>query len=328
MTPGKPSYLICVAALLAAAALMMLAGGCRHDSSVSLSESRVRTEQQPHMPQVWVSLGEAYAQEKMYNDAYIAYKQAIELDDQNFQALLGLAESCFQLQDPETGLEWVAKALELQPEAPAALGLRGRLYLISGKLDQALPDLEKAVNHDPSRLEERLGLIAAYRAKGQNRQALIQAAKTVKQFPTSARAHSANAALLEVAKALDHAEQEYHLAIKYDPALLRAKFGLASLLVHRKKDLTEARKLALEVDAEGPGDGTARGLAAWSYYLEGKERDALRELIQVHQQHPENLTVLLWINQAAGEMGERDVARAAAYNIRAILKERGFTRQP
>jgi len=323
---GKPSHLVRLGALLTASVLVILTGGCREKSSSSLSGSRMQTEQQPNMPETWIALGDAYAEKKMYNDAFIAYKRAVELESQNFEALLGLAESCFQLQDPETGLEWVTQALGLRPEEPAALGLRGRLYLISGKLDQALPDLENAVNQDPSLLETRLALIAAYRTKGRNRQALNQAAKTVKHFPTSARAHSSYAALLEVAKELDRAEEEYRLAIKHDPGLLRAKFGLASLLVRRKKDLEEARRLSLEVDAEGPGDGTARGLAAWSYYLQGKERDALRELIQVHQQHRENLTVLLWINQVASDMGERDVARAAAANIRAILKERGFVR--
>jgi len=290
--------------------------------SPDLEAAQARVRRQPSTPDAWVSLGEAYLKAHRHNDAFIAYRRALRIDEHSFDALCGLGEASLRLGDAYGALEWAERALQRKPNDPGALGLRGRARLAMGRINQGLPDLERAAGLDHSLLETRLALVSAYHASRQSDRALSQAAKLATQFPEEARAHYLYAALLEAKGRLPEAEREYREAVRLDGKLNSAKFALALALIHQNKRLDEARRLAIEVDAVEPGDGTAAGLAAWALFLSGKQEEGLRELALVHRKHPGNRQVVVWIKSGALQAGNTELAEAAAKTLQAMSAAR------
>lgn len=313
-------------ALLLLAGAVLLLVGCKPPAPRELANARKRVEQQPHTAHAWNALGRAYMSEKMYNDAYIAFKRALALDDRDYDARYGLAEACYFLADPQSGLGWIKLALERKPNEPAAIGLRGRLYLASGDVKRAVVDLEKAANLDPSLVDVRLALINAYRFQNRLDAALSQAEKLMQFFPGDARVHWVYGALLDQKGRLSEAEAQFRAAVEHDPSMTKAKYSLASVLVRSGKKLQEAERLAREVAEEGLGDGLPEGLAARALFLQGRRDQALRDLARACDQHPRNLQLLVWLYEMAKEMGQKEVAD----RTEAIIRQRlaGAAGQP
>ncbi len=300
------------------AAVWAVTAGCPSaPPSDSLEALRQQVRRQPESAEARVALGQAYLKAKLYNDAFIAYREAADLDPKHFGALRGLAETSLQLGDAQGALDWIGRALALQPNDPAALGLRGRARLATRQVAQALPDLERAANLDPNLLEVRLALLTAYRAARQDAQALNQAAKLAAQFPSDPRVRFAYGTVLDRQGRIGEATLQYRETLRLDPDHRAAKFALALALVQQRTQLDEARRLAAEVDAAGPGDGTAAGLAARALFLSGKQEEGLRELGLVYRRHPENMQVVQWIKEAALQAGRPEIAEAADNTLRA-----------
>ena len=300
------------------AAICLLTGGCRQSGAAGSPEAaRARTRQQPQSAAARVALGRACLDAKLYNDAFIAYREAANLDQKNFEALHGLGEASLLLGDAQGALTWAARALALKPDDAGALGLRGRARLATNQVEQALPELERAANLDPSLIDVRLALLSAYHAAHQDDQALAQAAKLTVQFPSDPRVRFAYGALLEKRELPAEAEKQYREALRLDPNHRVARFALALVLVHQHRQFSEARRLAAEVDASGPDNGTAAGLGAWALFLSGKQEEGLRELALVYKRHPENMQLVVWIREAALKAGQTELAEAAGKTLQA-----------
>ena len=287
--------------------------------SASVTAALLRVQRQPNTPDSWNVLGQAYMQEKMYNDAYIAFKRAWTMNQRSAAALRGLAEASLMLSNPQVGMDWIKQALAEDPRAGAAWGLRGRLKFAQGDTAGAFADLEHAGKLGPLSMNDCLTLTNIYLAQKKNSQAVAQAEETVRRFPLEAQAHHNYAVLLERLGRANDAEDELRLALTCDPKLLKDKLLLAQLLVRENRNLDEARSLALEVATKDPGDGTAAGVAARALYLKGKKQAGLRELLQVQSQFHDNAIVLYWIYQEASEAGEKQTAHAAASMLRQLM---------
>lgn len=304
---------------MVAAGLCLLAVGCGRRSAGGVEGARARVESQPSADS-WLALGQAYTHAQQYNDAFIAFRQALGYDASNFDALCGLSEASLYLADVQSAAQWANRALERRPDAPAALGLRGRARLASGDTAAALPDLERAASQDSSLLETRLALVAAYRSGRQSDLALNQAAKLAAQFGDQARVHYAYGVLLDERRQWPQAEREYREAVRLDPQMTAAKFALVLVLLNQHKGYDEAQKLAREIDGAAPGDGTAAGLAAWARFLSGQQQQGMRDLLEAYRRHSGNLQIIRWIQAAAVRMGRVDLADAASKTIDQMTK--------
>jgi tetratricopeptide (TPR) repeat protein len=294
--------------------MCLLASGCTWRAALGGGDARAQVERHP-TPEGWLALGQGYMTAKQFNDAFIAYRQALLLDSRSFEARCGLAEASLHLGDPHTALQWAEGALALRANAPTAVGLRGRARLALGDPTAALPDLEGAASADATQFETRLALVSAYQAQRRPDLARNQAAKLAGQFPQEARGHYVYALLLSQGRQWPQAEHEYREALRLDPTLTNAKLELAVVLVNEHKNYEEAERLATEVDAAVPGDGSAAGLAAWAQFLSGKQEAGLRALITAYQDHRYNVQIIRWIRDAALQMGRIDLATAADKEI-------------
>ena len=279
--------------------------------SPGLQAARLRVTTQPHTPDAWVSLGQAYTTDGLYNDAYIAYKKAWGMDQKNAEALRGLAEASLSLGNPQTGMGWVKQALALDSTDAASIGLRGRLKFAQGDVPGAMADITYAGKLGPLALKDSLALTNLYLAQRNPSQGLAEAADTVRRFPLEGQAHHNYAVLLDNQKRWNDAEDEYRLAFKCDPkGNLKDKLYLAQLLVRQKQKLDEARTLALEVATQEPMNGVPAAVASRALYLKGDKQSGYKELLNVQREFSNNVMILYWIYEESKELGDKPVEEA------------------
>ncbi len=291
---------------------LALGVGCgkRQTSAIDLAWQQVRAN--PNSAQAQIQLGDAYAVEEQYNEAFVHFRRAWEIDANSFDAAFKLAQTLLRLYDPHTGLKWIEQAIELNPQSAEAYELKGRLTMTKGQPATAIPVLKKALELDSQLLVARLNLVTAYKSTGQPQAATEAGAQAVAIAPEDASAHFAYADALEASGQDDPAEQHYRRAIELDPDLADPKLRLAMLLARNNKLLTEAYELSKKAQKLDPADGTAEAMAGWILFLSDEEHEGLKVLQNAAQSHPYNYRIWNRFALALKRAGYEDQARRAA----------------
>ncbi len=303
--------------LMLAGVALALGAGCGHREAAPLDAAWQQAQANPNSAQAQIELGDAYTAQDQYNEAFVHFDRAWQIDSNSFDAAFRLARTCLRLRDPHTGLEWIDAALEINPQSAEACELKGRLLMTKGQPRPAIPVLKKAVELDSELLVAHLNLVTAYKSTGQPKAATEVGAQAVAIAPEEAPAHFAYADALEMAGQDDLAEQHYRRAIELDPDLADPKLRLALLLTRNNKFLTEAYQLAKEAQKLNPADGTAEATAGWILFLSGEEREGLKVLQNAARSHPFNHRIWLRFAVALKRAGyEESAQRAAAIAMR------------
>jgi len=297
--------------MLAGVALA-LGAGCGRREAAPVDAAWQQVQANPNSAQAQIQLGDAYSAEEQYNEAFVHFGQAWQIDSNFFDAAFKLARTCLRLRDPHTGLAWIDGALAINPQSAEAYELKGRLLMTKGQPRAALPVLKKAVELDSGLLVAHLNLVTAYKSTGQPKAAIEVGAQAVAIGPEEASAHFAYADALEMAGQDDLAEQHYRRAIELDPDLADPKLRLALLLTHNNKFLTEAYQLAKEAQKLNPADGTAEATAGWILFLSGEEREGLKVLQSAALAHTYNHRIWLRFAVALKRAGHEESAQRAA----------------
>ncbi len=288
-------YMIAGLIVLAAAGLVVC--GCRR-SATATGAAHASVAQ-------LLQMGRKYADAGSYNDAYYQFTRAALADPSSFEANFQAAKACLKLADVEAGQKWIERALKLKPDSAEAYHLRGELYLLAGRFEQAARDFRKASRLDPQLLAARLNLVTALMGLGRYRQALEAAKEAVKLAPDDPSAHYAVGNVLERMNDTAGAEKEYRRALEFGPASLQ----LAMLLTREKRDLDYARELAKRAEEIDPADGLAAATAGYALYLMGYQRDGLTEILGAANRHPYNAELWKMAATVAAEAGYPEVAK-------------------
>jgi tetratricopeptide (TPR) repeat protein len=93
---------------------------------------------------------------------------------------------------PEEGIEFVKKAMRLNPIPPAYyLSYLGLAYRVSGQYEEAISAYKKALQKQPTFLFAHLGLAASYAPLGKNEEAHDEATEVLKIDPEFSLEHLA-----------------------------------------------------------------------------------------------------------------------------------------
>jgi tetratricopeptide (TPR) repeat protein len=101
-----------------------------------------------------------------YGESVTAFREAIRLKTDFFEAYTNLANAYGKLKKFDEGLSFFEDALRAYPESPAILSSAGLLYLNAGRSDGAIACLEKAASLDPNAAVHFYSLGIAYTQKG------------------------------------------------------------------------------------------------------------------------------------------------------------------
>ncbi len=115
---------------------------------------------------LYSALGATYEQRKDYKSAIDAYKNAIQLDRDNLDAIRGLAENLLNDGQIDAALDQYKVIADANPEDAQTYLRIAEIYRRQGKYDQAMDNLKKAEAMVPDLLEVPYNMAVVYQAQG------------------------------------------------------------------------------------------------------------------------------------------------------------------
>ncbi len=113
-----------------------------------LNEALRATTQNPSSPLAYTTLGSVYMELGQLNDAQIAFKQALALDHQYTDALLGLGIVYFRLDNPVAGIVTLERLVDLDASNSMAFYNLGYAYYRNKDYKKAESTLKKSIKLD------------------------------------------------------------------------------------------------------------------------------------------------------------------------------------
>src|ERR1022692_728341 len=114
---------------------------------------------------LYAALGATYEQRKDYKSAIDAYRQAIQLDRDNLDAIRGLAENLLNDGQIDAALDQYKVIADANPEDAQTYLRISEIYRRQGKYDEALESLKKAQGMVPDALEVPYNIAVVYQAQ-------------------------------------------------------------------------------------------------------------------------------------------------------------------
>lgn len=126
-------------------------------------------------------------------------------------------------------IEEARRGVELKPDY-AAYRVLGSAYLDAGRINEAIPTLEKALELNANGLQARLSLGRAYARQGRYDLALARYQELLQRVPTHAKLHLESGAVFQRAGRKQEAIALYRKAMELNPRWAEPYMTLASLL--------------------------------------------------------------------------------------------------
>jgi len=137
-------------------------------------------------PDYWIALenlGNAYRQQKRFDDARAPLERAVAVRPQDPEANYSLAMVYAQTDDTDRAYQYLQNALKLRPAYPEALNNLGVLYLRTRRRDDAVAQFEKCIRVAPGFDQSYLNLARVYSLEGNRDQARAVLVDLLKQHP-------------------------------------------------------------------------------------------------------------------------------------------------
>lgn len=246
-----------------------------------------------------LSKGEAYLKDSRFQEAALEFRNAIQLDDKLAVAHWGLARAYESLQRFPEMFDELKKTVELDQNNLDAKIKLGNYYLAASKGNAGLvAEAERLVKdvlqRDPKNVEGHILLSSVLFAQDRKDQALAELNQAIELDPSRAESYLSLSRFYLVTNEPAKAEEVFKKAISVNPgsALVHTEYGKYLVQVHRMPEAEAELKKAVEV---APSDRNARFVLA-SFYLVNKQLDKAEEtyraLADLDKEKPEGQAIL------------------------------------
>ena len=137
------------------------------------------------------NLGNAYRQEKNWDEARQTLERAVAVGPQDPEANYSLGMVFAQLNDNDQAYEYLQRALKARPGYPEALNNLGVLYLRTGRRDEAVASFEECIRVAPAFDQSYMNLARVYALEGSPDKARSVLLGLLKQHPAYVPAQQA-----------------------------------------------------------------------------------------------------------------------------------------
>ena len=135
-----------------------------------------------------VNLGNAYRQQKEWDEAKKVLQRAFEVEPDDPEVNYSLGMVCAQLDESDRAYEYLKRAVELRPVYPEALNNLGVLYLRTRRPEQAVHSFEECIRMAPEYDQSYLNLARVYVIEGRREKAREVLLQLLKQHPDHTQA--------------------------------------------------------------------------------------------------------------------------------------------
>jgi tetratricopeptide (TPR) repeat protein len=246
-----------------------------------------------------LSKGEAYLKDSKFQEAVLEFRNALQLDEKLAAAHWGLARAYESLQRFPEMFEELKKTIELDQNNLEAKNKLGNYYLVAGKgRPELIAEAERlakdVLQRDPKNIEGHILLSSIRFAQNQKDEALAELNRAIDLNPNRSESYLSLARFYIATNDLVKAEEVFKKALSIDPgsALVHSEYGKYLLRVNRPSEAEAELKKAVEV---APGDRNAR-LTLASFYIVNKQldkaEDTYKALVALEKDKPDSQAIL------------------------------------
>jgi tetratricopeptide (TPR) repeat protein len=280
---------------------------------VAVAEFRKVTELDPAFAAGFVSLGQAFMEERDYSAAVAPLKRALELDPNLAAAdqLLGYA-----LLAQGYAAEAIPHLARVQEQS--ALGIA---QIETGQFTEAIANLQAALQkrpNDPDLLYY-LGRASGLLSK-QSIDTLLAA------DPDSPRAHQAMGENYFVLRRMPEAEKEYREALRLRPDVPEVHLELGAVYAGSSQWAKAEQEFRAQAKLQ-PGNAEAAYRLGTALLEQGKAHEARMELLRADRLMPEMPETLYSLGKAASLEGDAAAAEKAWISLLSIEKQSSLAAQ-
>jgi tetratricopeptide (TPR) repeat protein len=306
--------LLWVVTLFVAAALL---GGCHSDPNVR--------------KQKYLESGKRYSTEGKYREAAIQFSNALKIDKNFADAHYQLAQTYVHLGQYGPAHSELLRTVDLQPTNYKARLDLGNLLMAARRTDDAASQANVVLAAQPNNPDVHALMSAIDLRRGQKDEALAEIQKALELEPKRAAFHE-DLALLQVgdpSKATS-AEDELKESVKLDPKSVNAKLLLAAFYM-RSGRWPEAEQMSKDAISTDPKSlGARRGLAQ-VYLRQGNQPQAeqvLRQASQDLSDNPQGVRVLAdyFVSTGQADKAKSEFASLAQKYPKNVSVQKGYIR--
>lgn len=174
--------------------------------------------------------------DEQYSEARRMFKEVLEKEPENVNAVLGIAQLDQLAMRPEEAAEGYRKAITLAPKDPKVMNLVAEYYVSQNDFAKAAELYERAIELDPDQKAYHYSLAVVLTKDGRLNESIPHFTQSV----GAAAAHYNVGRILFDQKRLDESEQQFLQALNKDPKLAEAQQWLQE--VRRARDAELARR--------------------------------------------------------------------------------------
>jgi tetratricopeptide (TPR) repeat protein len=304
----------CVIVLFVATALL---AGCHGDPNVRKHK--------------YLESGERYSAQGKYREAAIQYMNALKVDKNFADAHYALAQAYEHLGQLSGAYRELLRTVDLQPTNYKARIDLGNLFVAGGKPDDAQTQANAVLAAEPDNPDAHALLSAIDVRKGQKDQALIEMQRAIELDPNRAAFHE-DLAILQSADTTKAAsvEDELEKAVVLDPKSVNAKLILAAFYA-RNNRLADAEKMSWAAVATDPKSLAARANVAEVILKEGDQGRAeqvLRQASKDFADDPQGVRILAdyYVNSGQLDKAKAEYSSLAAKYPKNVSVLEGYVR--
>jgi len=181
-------------------------------------------------PAGWFDAGTAFAQKKEYDQAIMAYNNALKADPLYASAYFYRAQIWEEKGEIDKAIDDYTKVIKLNPSLENAYNYRGNAWQMKGKLDKALADYTKALELDPNHAEAYHNRGNVWGKKGVYDKAIADFTRALEITPDEAAIYDNRGTAWKKKSDYKRALADYTKALEIDPNLVISYNNLAWLL--------------------------------------------------------------------------------------------------
>ena len=293
----------------------------RRDVRRAESELQALTKQYPNSTAVQTQAGIVAAMKGDTSGASRLLTRALELDQNNLEALSGLISLDLAAKNRASAVSRIDSRLARTPNDPAVLVLAARTYARAGDLAKSEQMLRKTVEVDASNFDAYSMLGRLYISQQRLDEALAEFQALSKRQARPVQAHTVAGVILEAQNKPQEARKHYEQALALDPEMPVAANNLAWMYAETGENLDLALQLAQAATRRLPNNPAIQDTLGWIYYKKGLATLAIAPFQKSIELDPKNPIFHFHLGLAHLKNGDSPKARIALRDALALAPD-------
>ncbi|MBI4649953.1 tetratricopeptide repeat protein [Candidatus Desantisbacteria bacterium] len=277
-------------------------------------------KQYPENPQAKNALKETENYEKLYNENLGKLKSSANstTGTKNIKANLQLAAFYLSAYKVEEAIAELQKALEIDPTQISVHIVLSQIYLQKNELDKAIEETNLVLKANQDDMGAHKNLASIYVRKEEYDKSIIHLKKILDKEPNNGEAHLMMGIISEKKKDVDQAIKEYTIVIKLLPNDSRAYNNLAYIYATKNDKLDTAFGYASKAMELSPQNGTVIDTLGYIYLLKGDYQKAITHFKDALKYLPAEPTIYYHLGYSYYKIGEK---KDALSNLNKALEQ-------